>query len=90
MAEDHERRIWKFSLELTGWQSLRMPKGAEVLSVRDQGGNLCLWAICDPGAETCERDFFVVGTGHAVPIDIGTFIDTVLMGQFVWHVFESK
>jgi hypothetical protein len=57
--------IWKFVLEPEC--SLDMPAGAQVLSIREQGDSICLWALVDPSASTERRRFIVFGTGHPVP-----------------------
>ena len=70
-----------------------MPSGAEILSVADQGGTLCLWAAVDASAPTEKRMFEIVGTGGYLHPETGTsrrFISTVLQGSFVWHVFELR
>lgn len=40
--------IWKFKLAITDIQEIKIPEGAELLSVAKQNGNLCLWAMVDP------------------------------------------
>ena len=67
-----------------------MPKGATVLSVANQQDTLCLWAMVDPAAPEVFREFDVLGTGKAIPEWERVFIGTVLIGQFVWHVFERN
>lgn len=84
-------RIFKYTLEITSDQTVQMPQGAWILSVANQGGNLCLWAMVDIDCNLHPRHIEVIGTGHRVVQDMGverTFIGTVLINQFVWHVFE--
>lgn len=83
------RTIWKFQLKMTELPTIRMPKGAEVLSVQDQMGHLCLWAIVDPDEEMEDRHFRIFGTGHPIVYPTGDFIGTVQQGQFVWHIFDT-
>ena len=82
--------IWKFSLQIAAKQSLLMPQGATILSVANQRDTLCLWAVVDPKATPVRREFDVFGTGHTMPELIGVFVGTVLIGSFVWHVFERR
>jgi hypothetical protein len=87
----HPKTIWKYVLQVTDHQVFMMPKGAEILSVANQGGQLCLWAEVDPNAEYEERTFDIIGTGNPMYSDMGVsrlFIGTVLMPPFVWHVYE--
>lgn len=82
------KTIWKFILapDIT----LDLPRGAEILSVREQGGNICLWALVDPQADQTTRRFVVIGTGHAVPDGPLWFLGTAHLagGQLDFHVFE--
>lgn len=86
------KTIWKFQLVVDDLQKVLMPAGAEIRSVQLQHGQLCLWAMVDPDAAKEPRLIKIHGTGNP-SIDTmhqRTFIDTVQMGQFVWHVFERK
>lgn len=83
--------IWKFELAITDMQEVTMPDGAELLSVANQNGNLCLWAIVDPSKERRRRYIEIIGTGNPMPTDMGVdrkFIGTAVVNPFVWHVFE--
>ena len=80
--------IWKFELEITV-QNITIPTGAEILSVANQHGTICLWAFVEPNNPKIERVIEVVGTGWMLePMKKRKFIGTVLDGSFVWHVFE--
>lgn len=83
------RTIWKFTLQPEC--SIEMPSGAEVLSVREQGETICLWALVDPEATVEMRRFVVLGTGHSVPDQPLRFLGTAHLagGAFVFHVFEE-
>lgn len=92
-----QRVIYRYRLPITDRPSLGLPEGATVLSVgppRDERDELDLWALVDPNNDTMmgrvRRDFRIVGTGHDVPADIGSFVGTVAthQGSLVWHVFE--
>lgn len=83
--------IWKFELLITDMQEVAMPVGAELLSVANQNGNLCLWAMVNPSKVNQHRYIEIIGTGNPVYVDMGIdrkFIGTVVINQFVWHVFE--
>ena len=85
--------IWKYELLIQDTQQVEMPWRAEILSVGNQDGNLCLWAMGDPAIGMNTRIIEIVGTGQPLqssfPI-IKKFIGTVIMKQFVWHVFERR
>lgn len=82
--------IWKFPLEVTDEQIVRMPAGSTILAVQVQQGTPCLWAKVDPESEQYDRRIFIHGTGHALHPDanfhLGTF--QLLDGRFVGHVFS--
>lgn len=80
--------IWKFDLERTLKQTIEMPKGAIILSVGMQNGEIKLWAACDPTEEDRQRTFYLCGTGQSTVDDPWVrFRGTVMDGDFVWHVF---
>jgi len=83
--------IWKYTLSITsGAQRLEMPQGARLLSVAEQAGKLCLWAMVDPAKSHTTRYVEVTGTGQ--PLDAGInrrLIGTVITDDFTaHHVFE--
>ena len=84
-------RIWKFPLNIQDVQSVSMPSGAAILSVANQNGTLCLWALVDSRNGVSLRTIEVIGTGHHIrssePYE-RKFIGTAVINPFVWHVFE--
>lgn len=85
-----EMKIWKFPLKERTWQSIEMPTGARVLSVGEQHGQLCLWAMVEPHKGLDEsRVFAIFGTGEAFPTFEGHFIGTTqMLDGAVLHLFE--
>jgi hypothetical protein len=85
-------RIWKYVLTITDEQQIEVPAG-RVLSVGEQGGDVCIWIHVQPSAPTTPLYFRIVGTGNPTsPIEnLGRFIGTVqqLGGALVWHVFVA-
>ncbi len=82
--------IWKFTLRPI--IEIEMPEGAQVLSVHEQNGEVCMWAQVRTENPTVKRKFFTFGTGHILPDNkrlkyVGTalLIDEAL----VLHVFEE-
>lgn len=87
-----KQTIWKYQVnpKIT---KFNMPKGAEILTVQNQNGIPCIWALVNPENEEEERYFEVFGTGHDVPVDIGIerkYINTFQLegGSLVFHLFE--
>lgn len=82
-------KIWKYELKLVDRQAVSMPIGATILSVANQRGNLCLWAKVNPRHNhPTNRIIQIVETGNPIPNEEMTFIGTVVIDPFVWHVFE--
>lgn len=95
------KTIYKYLLEPNG--VIKMPRGAEVLSVGEQHGWMCVWALVDTEAPIESRRFATVGTGHEIDLrdDAGGqicmtlskryFIGTVHFSgptPLVFHIFD--
>lgn len=84
--------IWKYPLDLKDEQVVKMPQGAQILSVQRQFGNLMLWALVDSKAPSESREIIIAATGAPFPnVGIARHIGTVQMldGALIWHVFEK-
>lgn len=82
--------IWKYDVPLQDVFELPLPKGASVLTMREQYGELKLWALVDPAAPIEARSFAIVGTGNPAPDETqGTYLATAQCGPFVWHLFAE-
>jgi hypothetical protein len=78
---------------VTGNQNIRLPIGAEILTVQNQNEQVCLWALVNPNTETENRHIEIFGTGEPILSDMGTsreYISTFQMsgGELVFHAFE--
>jgi len=83
------KAVWKFEIPRDG--VIVMPFGAEVLQVREQIENVCLWALVDPDERQMEtRRFILFGTGHPIPSAPMKYHGTAHLkgGMLVMHVFE--
>lgn len=85
--------IYKYPLEVTAFQKVKMPVGGEVLTVKIQNEAPCLWALVDPKAKTENRFFEIFGIGNDIEYNMGVkrkYISTFQMenGMSVFHVFE--
>ena len=83
-------RIWKWTLILTGEQTIEIPLAAEILTVQMQGDNPQLWALCDEHAHKSVRHIAIYGTGQPMPENPGKYIATFQLhnGALVFHAFE--
>lgn len=81
--------IHKYPLQLTELQTIKLPKGAKIVSVQEQRGVICVWALYSPPCEMENRTFQIAGTGQPFEFK-GPPANawTVQQGGYVWHVFE--
>jgi len=82
-------RVYKYTLHPIREQTIEMPLGAEILCCQLQGA-LTIWAKVDPFEPTVQRTFLLVGTGEEMTSDTVKYINTVQMGDLVWHIFEVE
>lgn len=88
------KTIYKYQLQITDMQSLKIPANGEILSLQIQHEVPCLWVEVDTNSPDEERNFQFIGTGH--PIDPSgaerCFIGNVQLnaGLLVFHLFELK
>ena len=85
-------RIYKYPLKITDIQTVRMPKGAKILSVQEQHGKVCVWALVDPDERIVDKTILIIGTGNPIDdidLDDYYFLNTVQSGgePLIWHVF---
>ena len=71
-----------------------MPAGAELLTAREQGESICIWARVDTSTKDHENRFFhVLGTGHQIlqAPETMRYVGTAMLqgGALVMHVFEE-
>lgn len=84
-------QIWKWPIEITDYQTIKVPAGTRLLTVQVQRGTPCIWGLCDERMGLQEhRRIGVYGTGNPMPDDPGKYLGTfqVHEGAPVFHVFE--
>lgn len=86
--------IYKYPLEVADQQTISLPKKSKILTVQNQKGIPCLWALVDPNElEFEERIILTYGTGHKIEFseDDISYIETYQLagGDLVFHVFEK-
>lgn len=73
-------------------QKLRMPTGAELLTVRtNRQDELTLYAVINKDQEEEEtRTFAILSTNDPIPSDDRVYIGSTTSGNgcFMWHIFE--
>ena len=84
-------RVFKYEIPVADESFVRLPLGAQILSVGQQNDQMFLWALVNPDEQRTERrNLRVAGTGHELTeVKELKFIGTVhIYGALVFHVFE--
>ena len=83
--------IYKYALKITDNQVIQIPKQNGALSVGEQRGTLCLWALVNTTDILVDAHIKIIGTGHPIDdldLQIWTFLGTVQMNNgLVFHIF---
>lgn len=85
------KTIYKYPIKVDDDQTIRMPQGAELLSVQCQASQPCVWAMVDTDKPMALRGFGLVGTGHPCErLHAGKYVGTFQMrdGTLVFHLFD--
>ncbi len=84
--------IYKYPLSAQSAQWVKLPLGAQLLTVKLQHNVVCLWAMIDTSRiETEMREIEMLRTGHDIELPYRRhYLGTVLMqnGNLVFHFFE--
>lgn len=59
--------IYKYQMPVLEHFTMKLPKGAEIIRMEDQGGMFWLWAIVDTEVEDEERSFYAFKCGGEIP-----------------------
>lgn len=78
--------IYKYTLSPV--TVLELPQFAEAVSAKAQGGEIVLYVQLDPSEATIKRTFYAFPTGTTFDASNTYFIDTVMLGELVFHIFE--
>lgn len=87
------QKIYKYTLQKVEITEVVMPKNAKILTAQEQFGNVCVWCLVDPLADTEIRRFGIYATGWPI-----SCLDSINMkyvatfqsmgGSLVHHLFE--
>lgn len=85
--------IYKFPIQITEQQKVRMPSKAKIICAQFQGETLCLWAEVELDRLLENRVIEIFGTGNPLDEDFSRrlYIGTVhdVRGGLVWHIYEK-
>lgn len=85
------KSIWKYELKVVDQQSIKMPVGAEMLTVKVQNNVPCLYCMVDIDNEREFRGIRTFGTGHnSIENEIMSYVGTYQLPEhgLVFHVFD--
>ncbi len=85
------KTIYKYPIVIDDVIRISLPGDAQILSIQEQNGQTCLWALLDPQAKKRTRTIRVFGTGHPFDLVNHQFISTVNYQEqnLVFHFFEE-
>lgn len=84
--------VYKYPIKITDEQELQLPKDAQILCVKEQHGEIVLYARVDTANHPVSRTIYCQGTGlNADGLEFADWIDTVLLakGNLVFHFFAD-
>ena len=84
------RAVWKFHLEVTDTQAIKMPIGAIPLHAGINRNRLWLWALVDIDAEDTRRVFKTFRTGQNINQGGLSYVSTYQsLDDTVFHLFDA-
>lgn len=85
--------VWKFPVPPQGgpgFFKIEMPKGAIPRKVAIHDGQVNLWMEVDKKAQKVQVEFYAGWTGYDMPNgQTLKFIDTIAIGELVWHFYHK-
>ena len=82
------RIVCKYSM-VFGYNNITLPLESEIIHVGEQYGQLHIWVEQDPTRPFVQREFNVYATGQYIYNNNEMHVSTVMVGDFVWHLYEN-
>lgn len=84
-------KIFKYEIPIKDKFNLELPAYSKILSFQVKNNIPSIWVLVDEQKGLKYKYFTLVGTGHDFEHhpDVMTFIGTIQLGPFVWHLFED-
>lgn len=70
--------------------TIRLPRGAQLLTLQMQAGRPFLWCLIDTDNEEQDWRMVIYGTGRRIAPGPHVYIGTYQNGAYVWHLFEVQ
>ena len=93
MSNSSGRVIFKYQMPVLERFSMRLPTGARIIRVADQGGMFWLWAVVDTNVPDETRNFVAVKCGANMPDGDMTYIGfcaIFVQQELGLYIFEDK
>lgn len=93
MSNVKGKTIYKYQMPVQEEFIMRLPLGAVIIRMADQGGMLWLWAIVDTEQPLVERKFHAFKTGAAIPEHLCLiyrgFVAIYIQQELGLYIFED-
>ena len=87
------RVIFKYQMPVLEQFTMKLPAGAEIIRMQDQGGMFWLWAVVNTDAPLEKRRFRAFKTGAAMPDGLGLiyvgFCAVFVQMELGLYIFEE-
>lgn len=94
MSAASGRVIFKYQMPVQETFEMKLPKGAEIIRMTDQGGMFWLWAVVDTDQPDDVRKFHAFKCGGAIPRELQlTFIGmcaVFVQQELMLYIFEEQ
>jgi len=81
-------KVFKYPIKIEDNIEISLPEEAQILTVGEQNGIICVWALVNPEKPSIKRNFRLAGTGHPIDTDKLFYHGTAQILNLVFHLFE--
>jgi len=93
MSDATGRVIFKYQMPVLEQFTMRLPKGAEIIRMEDQGGMFWMWAVVRTDVPDEERKFWAFKTGGKIPDNLNLiyrgFCAVFVQMELGLYIFEE-
>lgn len=93
MSSAAGRVIFKYQMPVMERFTMKLPRGAEIIRMADQGGMFWLWAVVDTREPDEERHFYAVKCGGNMPdiqrLEYRGFCAVHVQQELAVYIFEG-
>ena len=82
-------KIYKYTLEITDRQILKIPESWFLLDIQNQNGKIVMWVRVSPDNELFDNAFYIIATGQDLHDKCDEHLGTIQIDKMVWHVYKS-